>query len=365
MNEMSRLGRRNQHTKQSCLASAEQHQTKKSWQETDPKMVSAARRHGWYVECTLHMRPLPQGRQRKWTKRKCSKSASIHTNVSEWKENDYPAYTAAKRYGWLTDVTKHFVPMGNKIKRYVYIIRVRNTRLVYVGLSRNIKKRWAAHLSSTRFLEIQKELGPDCLRLFTCKKLFKAKDAAVLEEKLIREYKSRGFTELNKKKGGGLGASSSIWDYNAVSEDAKNYDFIGIWSTESHAAYTAALNNDWIEQLVSSGIIARQNKPRGFWTKERIKNSALEHTTRKKWQDEDPKAYSAASSAGLLNDPEVVGHFVRAVTWTDEKLIVEVAKFKSLSELRKGSPSAYQVIKKQKRLKDFTSKLKRGRRAKP
>ena len=360
-----RIGRPRENTKESCLASAKQHQTKQSWQQAEPKFVSAARRHGWYTECTLHMQPPSPASKRKWTKEKCGDSALNYTNVSEWKENDVAAYSAAKRYGWLKEITQHFVPLGNKIKRFIYIIRVKNTNMVYVGLTKNIAKRWSVHLTSTRFLEIQKDFGPNCLRLFTCRKLFKAEDAASLEDDWIIKYKSRGFTTLNKKQGGGLGASSSIWNYEAVRKDAKNYDFIGTWSIESHAAYTSALNNGWLEQLVSNGIIARKVKPHGFWTKERIKNSALGHPTRKKWQEEDPKAYSAAAMAGLLNDLEVTQHFVRSLKWTDENLRAEVSKYETIKALRAGSPVAYSTLKKQKKLKEFTAELKRARRPDP
>ena len=354
-----------QHSKEDCIASAEKHKTKKSWQSASPKMVTHARRKGWYLECTSHMHEMPKGRSRIWTKELCAESALNFTNVSEWKESNGAAYTAAKRYGWLKSITKHFKPLGNKIKRFVYIVRVKNTKMVYVGLSRNIAKRWATHLSSNRFIVIQNKYGQNCLRLFTCTKLFKAEDAALIEENWIKRYKAKGFKLLNKKQGGGLGASASIWTYDAVKNDANNYDFVGTWSSESHAAYNVALQNGWLERLVSEGIIDRLINPKGFWTKQRIKASALKYTTRTEWSEGDPKAYSAACMQGFVHDQEIINHFVAHLKWTDERLTNEVAKYETLMDFRNKSPSAYSTLKKQKRLKKFTTNLKRVYRTKP
>jgi len=356
---ISHIGRQRLHTKNECMISAKRFKTKKTWQEKEPRMVSAARRHHWYLECTAHMQQMPHGTPKKWTKEKCATSALNHTNVSEWKNSNYGAYQAAKRYGWLTEITKHFIPLGSLFNRYVYIIRIRNSDLVYVGLTRDLKKRMTEHLTSPRFKKIQAIYGKQCLRVFCSPRLFQASEAAIIEENLIIEFKTRGFTTLNKKRGGGLGASSSKWTFQAVEQDAKNYDFIGTWSIKSHAAYTTALNNNWIKKLIFNGTISRKVKQNGYWTKQRIKNSALKYATKKSWFDNEPKAYSAATRAGLLDNPEITSHFVPTLKWTEERLIIEVAKYKTLKSFRIGSPSAYSTIKKLKQLKKYTSALKR------
>ena len=93
------MGRPITYTLDQCLSDARRHKTKSSWQKASPKIVSAARRQkGWFKQCTKHMKPAKKGTPKKWTKKKCQKSAENHTNVSDWKAHDYAAYQAAKRY---------------------------------------------------------------------------------------------------------------------------------------------------------------------------------------------------------------------------------------------------------------------------
>ena len=117
--------------------------------------------------------------------------------------------------------------------------------------------------------------------------------------------------------------------------------------------------------MVSEGIIDRLKNQKGFWTKQRIKASALKYSTRTKWSEGDPKAYSSACMQGFIHDQEIINHFVAHLKWTDERLTNEVAKYETLMDFRNKSPSAYSTLKKQKRLKKFTTNLKRVCRRKP
>lgn len=362
------MGRPSKYNLADCKKDALGYQTKKDWAKASPKFVSAARRNnGWYEECTKHMISALIGAPRKWTPEKCKESSSHHTNVTDWKSEDYAAYAAAKRYNWLSAVTTHFKPIGNHYSRLLYICRIRNTKLVYVGLSANFKKRVSSHRASKRFSEIAAEHGDNSIRFFKLTDNINADKAAKLESLLIEKYRARGFTLLNRKKGGGLGGSPSKWTYETVKIDAGLYEHIGEWSMKSHAAYTTALQNDWLNKLIEQGVIKRLNNEKGFWTLCRIKETAINSNSRKEWRTNYPVAYDKAVELDIHNDESLTSHFESSFKYKDrdEKIRDEIAKYETLKAFREGAPSLYSTLKKQKLLNKFTKTLKRGRRLTP
>ena len=360
-------GRPITYTLDQCLSDARKHKTKSSWQKASPQIVSAARRQkGWYQQCTEHMKPAKIGSPKKWTKNKCRKSAENHTNVNDWKAHDNAAYTAAKRYKWLKDCTKHFKPLGNQYKRLVYVCRIKKTDLVYVGITVNFQKRKSTHLASKRFMKIAEEHGFSSIRFFQLTQRIDADEAARLENSLIEKYKLRNFEVLNLKVGGGLGASASKWTYQAVKSDAENHEHLGEWSIKSHAAYTAALNAGWIERLILEGAMERLINEKGYWTIERIKQTALISKSRKQWRKLYRVPYDKAVELGIHNDAEITAHFSSSYKYKDqdEKIKAEVAQYDTYKEFREGSNSLYRSLIKYGRLDEFTGHLKRRRKKK-
>lgn len=313
------------------------------------------------------MKPAKMGVPRKWTQAKCKKSAQNYSNVTEWKFADAAAYIAAKRYDWLEEVTKHFTPLGNQYRRLVYVCRVRGTLFVYVGLTLNFKKRKLTHLNSDRFINLAKEYGERSIKFFKMTGLIPSDTAALIEKELIRKYETRNFCLLNKKIGGGLGASAQKWTYEAVEEDASNYDYVGEWSLKSHAAYTAALEKNWIDQLVEDEVISRKINKKGFLTKNKIIETAKSSKSRKEWRTNHSWAYVKAAELGLHYDPEVVSHFESSYKYKgqDDRIKYEVEKYSTLKEFREGSSALYTHLKKTGRLSDFISTLVRRRRSSP
>ena len=352
---------------ENCLIDARKYETKRDWLNASPHLVSAAGRHKWYTECTEHMKPAKIGTPRKWTLEKCRYSAQSFTNVTEWSGFDAAAYTAAKRYGWLEEVTKHFKPLGNTFRRLVYICRIRGTKYVYIGLTINFKKRKYVHMQSVRFTELVRNFGKNSVRFFKVTDFIDAEKAALIENSLIKKYRTRGFVLLNRKRGGGLGASATKWTYENVEIDAMQYSYVGEWSLKSHAAYTMALEKGWLDQLVEKGIIKRKVQKKGYWTKRRIIKTAKSCTSRKEWSFKYRVAYDAAVALGLHNDLDVVGHFESPFKWLgrDDAIKAEIKKYKTLKEFREGSSSLYSALKRNGRLGEFSSRLERARRTSP
>lgn len=62
-----------------------------------------------------------------YTFEQCKEKASTYPNRSEWKQNDYPSYYVASKYGWIDTIMPRSKPFGNKDVRYWTIERCRET----------------------------------------------------------------------------------------------------------------------------------------------------------------------------------------------------------------------------------------------
>tara|TARA_B100000508_G_C11460558_1_gene279065 strand:- start:1703 stop:2317 length:615 start_codon:yes stop_codon:yes gene_type:complete len=90
-------------TKEKCLVSAQQFNSRGGWYYGDNKAYNAARENGWLEACCAHMHALKQ----KWTKEKCLVSANKFMNPGDWRKGDKNAYDAARRHDWFEECCAH------------------------------------------------------------------------------------------------------------------------------------------------------------------------------------------------------------------------------------------------------------------
>lgn len=95
--------RKRKWTLDACKGSALQYDTRNEWIIGCVGAANSARRKGWWVQCTGHMRVIKKTDLRKWSFEKCLGSALKHTSRQEWRVNDKNAYLAAKKYNWFDD----------------------------------------------------------------------------------------------------------------------------------------------------------------------------------------------------------------------------------------------------------------------
>lgn len=87
-------------------------------------------------------------------------------------------------------------------------------------------------------------------------------------------------------------------------------------------------------------------KPNGYWTRERIIESAKKFDTRTGWRDGDASAYVTCRSRGWMDDPEVTGHMKSLKReWDRDKLIESARQFDTRNGWIKGDASAYQTCR--------------------
>ncbi len=135
---------------------------------------------------------------------------------------------------------------------------------------------------------------------------------------------------------------NTIWSYDACFEEARKYSYRGDFEKGSPGAYSAALNNKWLDKFEWLRTI---NKPNGFWTKERVFEKARNYTMKYLFSKGCRGAYGAAERNGWLeemtwfeqpnrNKPKV---------WSKEAVFALAKRFETKIEFRKANKGAYNV----------------------
>ena len=128
-------------------------------------------------------------------------------------EKSSGAYNMAKKLGIFDDICSHMKICGSLMLRCVYSYEFSDNH-VYVGLTFNMKKRNAKHLSlnEIKLTSVAKHMSETNLTptLIKLTDYLPVKVAQNLEDFYIKKYKKEGWLLLNKLKGGGLGSTRKI-----------------------------------------------------------------------------------------------------------------------------------------------------------
>jgi len=181
-------------------------------------------------------------------------------------------------------------------------------------------------------------------------------DAKKQEQYWIDLYKQNKWELFNIAKGGSLGGKCFKWTKEKLLNEVKKYKTRSEFSRNSGGAYNAANNLKILDELFeshsNSGFTTEQ-KPCGYWTKEKIQNIAnncnrLEF--RKKLD-----AYNAAIRLNILdelfkNHPNYGRTIKQSGYWTKETLYEIINNYKNRSDLRYNNGGAYNAAKRLKLL---------------
>lgn len=104
---------RNYWTKEKCIEDALKYPTKIAWKSTLKSGYGVASKKGWIDECCVHMisKLKPAGY---WTKERCIEEALKHHRLMDWRNNNQTSHNAARRNGWYAECTKHMKKLNNK-----------------------------------------------------------------------------------------------------------------------------------------------------------------------------------------------------------------------------------------------------------
>ena len=93
-------------TKEKCQEEALKSNTKKEFMKNSVSAYNAAKKNGWLDEISQHFIELrkPNGY---WTKEKCQEEALKYKTKIEFRTKNISAYDISYRNGWLDDICKH------------------------------------------------------------------------------------------------------------------------------------------------------------------------------------------------------------------------------------------------------------------
>jgi len=89
------------------------------------------------------------------------------------------------------------------------------------------------------------------------------------------------------------------WTLETCKLDALKYKRRSDWMRESAGAYDAAITNKWMEECCSHMKLG--SYPKGLWTLDMCKKSAIKYMYRVEWEANDILAYQAAQRRGWLD----------------------------------------------------------------
>lgn len=238
-----------------------------------------------------------------WTKERVAEAAAPFVTRAAFQRGNNTAYVIAFRRGWLDHACAHMVPAGNRMMRMVYRLWCDDTRQVYIGLTADFKRRHAWHRTDPR--SPAAILGASHLYEIVTLHPIPAVEAAKLEGDLIEQYRSEGWTVLNRALAGGLGGRfDPMWTPETLAIEAKAHATRAAFRAANNAAYVIAHRMGIIEQIFAGhpnrGLNSKRNR-NGTWTRETLTAEAAKYLTRKAMAVGSPGAYQSAHRMGLMD----------------------------------------------------------------
>ena len=229
----------------------------------------------------------------KWTKEMVHQEALKYETKVEFKNGSPRAYNAAHGHGWIDDITKHMVPVGNLYERMVYVYEFPDN-YVYVGLTSDKKRRHKDHTDINKVSSpvakhiIETGLDP----IYKEESVYiTAQDAQNLEQCTIDRYRSEAWTILNTNKAGGLGKCKRTELTMEIIRDLASGFPTRVSFKKAHKnAYQTAQKYGWLQDVfqdipVRKGLV---------WDYEKTKEEATKYNTRSEFRFGNQSAYNSA-----------------------------------------------------------------------
>jgi predicted GIY-YIG superfamily endonuclease len=185
-----------------------------------------------------------------WTFEKLKETASKFKTKLEFRQAYDGGYQMAIRKKWLDKICSHMTPLNSKLHRDVYIIFSKVEKCAYVGLSTDVKKRIALHLSKPS--KKVEQLLNNPYKIVILKRHLITLEAVKWEEIYYSELIKRGYQLANTAKTGSIGNLQTIkWTKENVQKVAlqfqKSIDFYQAYP----GAYDAAQRKGWLDEVTS------------------------------------------------------------------------------------------------------------------
>lgn len=292
----------------------------------------------------------------KWTKENVLKDALKYSTLQEWRRNSGSAEGSARKHGWIKEATKHMEVVGTLFKRCLYSIRVKNHKIIYIGLTYRFNRRISDHLKSKRFLEIKKQYGEDCLEIKKLSDYLDVKIAKRLEVRLINKMRKRKFIILNIAKGGGVGGAAIKWTLEKIKQESSKYSTRTEWRSKSPQTYAASRNIPGLyEEITKSMKMLKKLK----WSKNEVLDDAKKYNSTVDWIRSKGDASKVAKRDGYWE--EATKHMIvnHRQNWkSKEDILKDAKKYITRSNWFKFSPGASMKAKRDGYYEEATAHMK-------
>jgi len=323
-------------TKEMCKEEALKYGTKSEFRKNTNGAYNAARKNGWLDEITSHMVEL-QKPSMYWTKKKCQEEALKYNTRTDFQNGSSSAYQKSMRNGWLDDICSHMEQLIKPIDSWTFDECKKealkyNTRTDFRikshgAFQASIKNGWYKEICSHMNQARNKYIGY----------AYEFPDNSVYV----------GITSREKRR-----ESSHMKD--ELSQVFKHIKETGLKPKKIilfkpiDAEKAAKLEGKWVDKYIKDKWnVLNVSKPGSlggitiFWTYKKCKEAALKCKTRYEFTKNFGGSYNTSIRNGWLD--EICGHMdVLRKKWTKEECKEEALKYNTKIEFRENNPSAYQ-----------------------
>ena len=328
-------------TLENLVEDAKKHCTRIEWKNNNPSGYATARSKGCLEKCCTHMVRTrnPDGY---WTRERVIESARNYQTIAAWSLPQAGAYDAAKSKGWLEDATRHMVRVFSHGEHTIYFLLLQyNINFIYQKRFDDLRDK--APLPIDFYLpDVDLAIEFHGRQHFAVSKnsMFK-KDFANMQRRddIKRHYataKGMGYLEIDtpaveeiekviiqnvsaiaSKRGILLTlakrnltskerqilSSLGVWTKETVISDALKYTLLKDWTNCGNAAYQIACKNGWVDDVTAH--MARSQKPKVYWTKERTLEDAKKYKSKMEWFRGNQSGWATAQRNGWLDECSV------------------------------------------------------------
>ena len=274
--------KRRKWTYDDCLTEAKKYKSIAEFKRNSSGAYQSAYRNGWLNEYSWLV-----SEKVKWTYTACYNEAQKYKTRFDFQKGSYSAYVSAWKHGWLDEyVWFENRAISNKLIYIIYCYLDDENNSVYVGLTKDLKRRHKQHCNGFKkdekirydivyqhFTFWGKEIpAPQILETN-----LSSEDAQIYEYLYVEDFKNKGFNVLNISKTGSLGGLGK-WTESRCFNEAKKYNSKWDFGKNSASAYYAALRNGWMKNYVWFKRPVRRNNFK--WTYEKCYDSARMYATK-------------------------------------------------------------------------------------
>lgn len=232
-----------------CKEEALKFKSRKEFQNKSKKIYAAAQYNGWINQICSHM-DYKQKPNYYWNDiNNCRLEALKYKTKTEFIRGSSYCYSMSLKNGWLSEICSHMINIGDRYNKCVYVYEFSDNH-AYVGLTYNmdlrIKNRKRSksdavtiHINNTR-------LQPQIKKMTEYIPVDKAIE---LENHYFQLYKNNGWIMLNRSRTGGIGSTTSKWNYISAKKISKQYPTITEFEDKEKKLYEISKRSGWLESF--------------------------------------------------------------------------------------------------------------------